>query len=380
MGWQVHGSDLSEWDGPPPDRAYAQPGDKELAKRGRPSHRASPASACWCWWPTAIRSRSLTASRWRCCTAAGVRSRAGSSRRPWSRFAGARRRGRSGYRWVLLRGRPGGAGGTSSGVEGAATGRMLDLRGRDLRLKLRGGRRLAMWSTSTAAPAAPRTSTSPTAATTASPAARRASSCAMDPERVRRNLERVRERIGAEVEILAADEVRRGRRPARPCRGGHRRWWARTARRTAGEAGGARRPVHLGLHRRAPEPQGQGRAAARPADPLARVATRRCQARAAPGQGGPGPGQRGGRGREGRGRPRTSSPTSSSAAPARDRPDDDAAVRRGARGQPPPLRPRWPSWPASTGSSASRWARRRTTRSPPRRARRSCASGSVLYD
>jgi YfiH family protein len=32
MGWQVHGTDLKEWTGPPPDRAYAQPGDKDLAK------------------------------------------------------------------------------------------------------------------------------------------------------------------------------------------------------------------------------------------------------------------------------------------------------------------------------------------------------------
>jgi polyphenol oxidase len=32
MGWQVHGSDLKEWEAPPPDRAYAQPGDKELAR------------------------------------------------------------------------------------------------------------------------------------------------------------------------------------------------------------------------------------------------------------------------------------------------------------------------------------------------------------
>jgi polyphenol oxidase len=32
MGWQVHGTELKEWDGPPPDRAYAQPGDKELAR------------------------------------------------------------------------------------------------------------------------------------------------------------------------------------------------------------------------------------------------------------------------------------------------------------------------------------------------------------
>ena len=30
MGWQVHGTELREWDGPPPDRAYAEPGGKDL--------------------------------------------------------------------------------------------------------------------------------------------------------------------------------------------------------------------------------------------------------------------------------------------------------------------------------------------------------------
>jgi polyphenol oxidase len=32
MGWQVHGSDLREWDGPAPENAYAEPGDKELPR------------------------------------------------------------------------------------------------------------------------------------------------------------------------------------------------------------------------------------------------------------------------------------------------------------------------------------------------------------
>jgi polyphenol oxidase len=32
MGWQVHGTDLKDWTAPPPDRAYAQPGDKDLEK------------------------------------------------------------------------------------------------------------------------------------------------------------------------------------------------------------------------------------------------------------------------------------------------------------------------------------------------------------
>jgi polyphenol oxidase len=32
MGWQVHGTDLREWDEPPPDRAYAEPGGKDLER------------------------------------------------------------------------------------------------------------------------------------------------------------------------------------------------------------------------------------------------------------------------------------------------------------------------------------------------------------
>jgi polyphenol oxidase len=32
MGWQVHGTDLREWTQPPPDRAYAEPGGKELER------------------------------------------------------------------------------------------------------------------------------------------------------------------------------------------------------------------------------------------------------------------------------------------------------------------------------------------------------------
>jgi YfiH family protein len=32
MGWQVHGTDLLEWDAPPPERAYAEPGGKVLPR------------------------------------------------------------------------------------------------------------------------------------------------------------------------------------------------------------------------------------------------------------------------------------------------------------------------------------------------------------
>jgi polyphenol oxidase len=32
MGWQVHGTELREWTEPPPDRPYAEPGDKDLER------------------------------------------------------------------------------------------------------------------------------------------------------------------------------------------------------------------------------------------------------------------------------------------------------------------------------------------------------------
>jgi YfiH family protein len=32
MGWQVHGTELREWAEPPPDRAYAEPGGKDLER------------------------------------------------------------------------------------------------------------------------------------------------------------------------------------------------------------------------------------------------------------------------------------------------------------------------------------------------------------
>jgi polyphenol oxidase len=32
MGWQVHGTDLAEWDGPDPQNAYAEPGGKQLKR------------------------------------------------------------------------------------------------------------------------------------------------------------------------------------------------------------------------------------------------------------------------------------------------------------------------------------------------------------
>ena len=56
------------------------------------------------------------------------------------------------------------------------------------------------------------------------------------------------------------------------------------------------------------------------------------------------------------------------------RPDDDAAVRRAARGEPALVRRAARARRASTACPSCRWAPRRTTSSPSRRAPRSCAS------
>ena len=90
----------------------------------------------------------------------------------------------------------------------------------------------------------------------------------LDAARVRANLERVRERIGDAVEICAAVKYVLARRPA-GAGGGRHHARGREPRPGAGrEAGRARGPVRVGLHRRASEPQGEGRRAARAADPL----------------------------------------------------------------------------------------------------------------
>ena len=95
----------------------------------------------------------------------------------------------------------------------------------------------------------------------------------MDPERVRRNLELVREQIGPDVEVLAAVKyVEADDLPALAEAGID--LVGRTALGAAGQAGGPRRAVHLGLHRPAPEPQGEGRGAERAPDPLARLGLR----------------------------------------------------------------------------------------------------------
>ena len=88
------------------------------------------------------------------------------------------------------------------------------------------------------------------------------------------------------MEILAADQVRRRERdlPAL-AEAGIELVGENRAQDLLAKQERARRPVHLGLHRRAPEPQGQGHRAERAADPLARLRVRAAAARGAPGAG-----------------------------------------------------------------------------------------------
>ena len=139
----------------------------------------------------------------------------------------------------------------------------------------------------------------------------------------------------------------------------------------------------LALHRPAPEPQGQADPAARRADPLGRL----------------GLGARAARAPRARRRPRSSSRSTSRGRRARpgSRPPSsrrsstarpvrvaglmgDAAVRGGPGGQPRRTSPRCASSPPSTACGTSRWAPRRTSRSPSRKGRRSCGVGSVLFE
>ena len=213
----------------------------------------------------------------------------------------------------------------------------------------------------------------------------------LDAARVRANADRVREEIAAaarragrdpptsscsprsstspleELGALAEAGLDAARREPRPgARGQGRRL--------------ARRRLPLALHRPAPEPQGQADPAARRADPLGRVGLRAAPARAPrhAGDRDPGRGQRRRGGGQGRDRARRARRASSRAAPVRVvGPDDDAAVRRGSGGQPAALRR------AARARRRARPARALDghlaglSRSPSRKARRSC--GSARY-
>ena len=173
----------------------------------------------------------------------------------------------------------------------------------------------------------------------------------LDAERVRANLDAVRAEIAAacaragrdpaDVEVLAAvkyvplDEVGVLADAGITLAGENRAQDLVAKQRAVG------RPPDVRLHRAPAEPQGPAGPAARALDPLRRERLRARAARAArdAGDGGPGRGQRRGGGGEERRARRRISTRSWSAAPCRVvGPDDDAAVRRGPRGEPPLVR------------------------------------------
>ena len=160
MGWQVHGTDLKEWTGPPPDRAYAQPGDKDLEKVDGHLTREPGigllvlVADCY---PVALSDGEQVAMLhcgWRPLAGGIIESAVGRFASTPSAAVGP------------------GIGGCCyevgdevleafSGIEGAASGRMLDLRAVILRSSPpRASRRSSTWIT---ARAARRTCTSPTA-------------------------------------------------------------------------------------------------------------------------------------------------------------------------------------------------------------------------
>ena len=364
MGWQVHGTDVKEW----PDGVGPAEGGELEKVDGHVTARDDLAllvlvADCL---PVALAGADRVAMvhcGWRG-LAGGILAKA---RRALRRTAG--RGGRARHRAVLLRGRRRGA--RAVRRRGFADGRMLDLRAvADAPLRAAGVERIEHVDLCTSCRAGPLLLAPPRRRRDRPPG--RARVADIDAARVRANLERVREQIGRRaVEICAAIKYVAADGPARARRGRHH---ARGREPRAGpgrEAGRARRPVRVGLHRRASEPQGQGRRAARAADPVGRVRVGARAAREAPGDGGADPGERGGGGGEGRGCAGGARRLRCPLPGARFRADDDAAVHRAARGQPAALRASRRAGRRARAASGSRWARRRTTRSPSRRARRS---------
>ena len=181
----------------------------------------------------------------------------------------------------------------------------------------------------------------------------------------------LRAEVGADRDRRRGDEVRLRRRtwPCWPRPGS--RSWGRTALQDLVAKQERWRRVPLALHRPPPVAEGEGRVGSMRAS-FTRSAPTRPRAGSAPG---PRRGQPVRRGLEER-RLRAGAPGlprgGAGARRRRSRPHDDAALHRRSRSGRGPTSGGSASWPPSTASPSSRWARRRTTASPSRRARRSC--------
>ena len=276
----------------PRSRATTAPQESESLGRARPAsprsvdghvHRPARTSRRWCSSPTACRSRSPAPAASRCCTAAGAGSR-----------RDRRRRGRRGRRRRRRRSAPGsGPAATRSArrcsprsprsATGLADGpHARPAGGRPA--PARAGRRRPRSRTPGSAPAANPTCSSPTAAS--------------GPETGPAGGDRLDGRCGLMVEPFRDIDPGAGRAPTSPrsgrsCRhrieilvackyvpleemgrsgrGRGRAGRREPPRRPRGKARALGRLVRLGLHRQPAEPQGQGRPAARAADPLGRT-------------------------------------------------------------------------------------------------------------
>ena len=392
MGWQVHGTELATWDGPPRARPRRLRHARAPSWREVDGHLTDPsrASACSCWWPTACRWRWPAPGRvamlhcgWRGLAGGIVERALARFDEPPAAAVGP------GHRALLLRGRARGAGGV----------RRPRRRGRRADARPARGRRAPSCA---AAGVEPRRARGPVHALPRRPVllppprrrrdgppgrAGRGSPRDAPVHRPRRRRGRARTSSGCASGSPAPAATPRRWRSARrsstwtprSCRRWPRRasgWWARTAPRTCWPSSDA----HAGLFEWDFIGALQSRkvrdvAPARAADPLGGLGLRAVAARAPPGARGAGAGERGRGGGQGGHRSGRAAGVHRALPGARGRPDDHAAVHRARRGQPPPLRPPGRAGGRARPRSASRWAPPRTTGWPSRRAPRSCASG-----
>ena len=195
----------------------------------------------------------------------------------------------------------------------------------------------------------------------------------LSPDEIRERFARVQAAGRAGGDRRRRDEVRRARRDGGARRGGGRGRRREPRAGPRGQARRVRRRVPLALHRPSAVEQGEGRQPDLRARPLARLATRR---------------RGGSRCRRScrstspaRHRRRASPPDEIAGVPAlrRPRPLDDAARRRRPRGVARRGSRACASWPPSTGCASSRWARRRTSPSLPKKERRTSASAPCSF-